>query len=100
LRRAEAEWGRRQNVLVADAMAWALHVNGRDAEALPYLDKAAALGWNNALFAYHRGMIHASLGQPAEAEKYLAQALDINPHFSVLHAPLAGRKLAELRSGR
>jgi tetratricopeptide (TPR) repeat protein len=100
LRRAEAEWGRRQNVLVADAMAWALHVNGRDAEALPYLDKAAALGWNNALFAYHRGMIHASLGQLADAEKYLAQALDINPHFSTLHAPLAKKKLAELRSGR
>ncbi|MBP2329926.1 tetratricopeptide (TPR) repeat protein [Kibdelosporangium banguiense] len=97
LSRAEAEWGRRQNVLVADAMAWALHVNGRDAEALPYMDKAAAFGWDNALFAYHRGMIHSSLGQLAEAEKYLSRALEINPNFSVLHAPLAKKRLAELR---
>ncbi|MCE7011186.1 tetratricopeptide repeat protein [Kibdelosporangium philippinense] len=100
LRRAEAEWGRRHNVLVADALAWALHVNGRDAEALPYMDKAMALGWNNALFAYHRGMIHLALGQSADAEKYLAQALATNPHFSVLHAPIAHKRLAELRSGR
>jgi tetratricopeptide (TPR) repeat protein len=100
LQRASAEWGRRQNVLVADAMAWALHVNGRDAEALPYLEKAASLGWKNALFSYHRGMIHASLGDPAAAEQYLAEAMDINPHFSILHAPQARKKLAELRSGR
>jgi tetratricopeptide (TPR) repeat protein len=100
LRRAQAEWGRRQNVLVADAMAWALHVNGRDAEALPYAEKAAALGWHNATFAYHHGMIHAALGQRAEAERFLAQALDTNPYFSVMHAPVAKQQLAELRSGQ
>nr|WP_232328361.1 tetratricopeptide repeat protein [Kibdelosporangium sp. MJ126-NF4]CEL20695.1 hypothetical protein [Kibdelosporangium sp. MJ126-NF4]CTQ89608.1 hypothetical protein [Kibdelosporangium sp. MJ126-NF4] len=100
LRRAQAEWGRRQNVLVADAVAWALHVNGRDAEALPYTVKAMALGWNNALFAYHRGMIHVSLGQHADAEKYLAEALAINPNFSVRHAPIARAQLDTLRSGR
>ncbi|ONI75303.1 hypothetical protein ALI144C_38475 [Actinosynnema sp. ALI-1.44] len=100
LRRAEAEWGRRQNVLVADAMAWALHVNGRDAEALPYTDKALALGWHNALFAYHRGMIHLALGQRADASRYLAMALDINPHFSITHAPIARKHLEALRSGR
>ncbi|TWP52045.1 tetratricopeptide repeat protein [Lentzea tibetensis] len=100
LRRAEAEWGRRQAVFVADAMAWALHRNGRDAEALTFADKAASLGWRNATFAYHRGMILAALGRNDEAEKSLAEALRLNPHFSPLYQLTAGRKLAELRGQR
>ncbi|GLZ36008.1 hypothetical protein Lesp02_81950 [Lentzea sp. NBRC 105346] len=100
LRHAEAEWSRRQSVFVADAMAWALHRNGRDAEALAYADKASALGWRNATFAYHRGMILAALGRAAEAEQALVEALKLNPHFSPLYALTAGRKLAELRGGR
>ncbi len=98
LRRAQAEWERRQSVFVADAMAWALHVNGRDTEALTFADRAAALGWRNATFAYHRGMILASLGMRTEAQRQLAEALEINPYFSPLHAPRARAALDELRS--
>lgn len=100
LRRAQAEWGRRQNVIVADALAWALHVNGRDAEALTFTDRAASLGWRNATFAYHRGMILAALGRRAAAQRQLTEALQINPHFSPLYAPRARAALAELRSTR
>ena len=100
LRRAEAEWDRRQSVFVADAMAWALHTNGRDAEALEYADRAAALGWRNAAFGYHRGMILAALGRSAEAEAQLTDALAINPHFSPLHAPRARAALDQLCSVR
>lgn len=100
LRRAEAEWGRRQSVFVADAMAWALHVSGRDAEALSYSDRAVAQGWQNATFSYHRGMILAALGRVAEAQEALVRALTLNPNFSPLQALKAGRKLAELRGGR
>ncbi|MET0236728.1 MAG: tetratricopeptide repeat protein [Kibdelosporangium sp.] len=81
LDRAQAEWARRQSVFVADAMAWALHINGRDAEALPYAEKAAALGWRNSTFAYHRGMILTGLGRTAEAAQFLSDALAINPYF-------------------
>jgi tetratricopeptide (TPR) repeat protein len=59
LRRAEAEWARRQSVFAADAMAWALHVNGRDAEALTYADKAVANGWRNPAVTGHRTAILA-----------------------------------------
>lgn len=59
LRRAQAEWGRRQSVFVADAMAWALHVNGRDAEAVQYSDKAVSLGWHNPTVLRHRQAILA-----------------------------------------
>jgi len=98
LRRAQAEWERRQSVFVADAMAWALHVNGRDAEALTFADRAASLGWHNATFAYHRGMILAALGMRSEAQDQLTAALEINPYFSPLHAPRARAALDELRS--
>lgn len=98
LRRAQAEWQRRQSVFVADAMAWALHANGRHAEALTYADRAAALGWRNATFTYHRGMILAALDRREEARRQLTEALEINPYFSPLHAPRARAALAELRS--
>ncbi|MEU4745401.1 hypothetical protein AB0G02_33745, partial [Actinosynnema sp. NPDC023658] len=52
----------RQHVLVADALAWALHLNGRDEEALTFADRAASTGWHNAVFLYHRGVILAGLG--------------------------------------
>ncbi|HUQ57807.1 tetratricopeptide repeat protein [Lentzea sp.] len=100
LRHAETEWNRRQSVFVADAMAWALHMSGRDAEALSYSDRAVSLGWQNATFSYHRGMILAALGRVGEAQEALVQALRLNANFSPLQALKAGRKLAELRGGR
>ena len=96
LRHAEAEWGRRHSVLVADALAWALHVNGRDAEALGHARQATALGEKNAVFLFHRGMIERSLGQRDEARRDLSDALRINPSFSVLQTPVARAALAGL----
>ncbi|PRY34855.1 tetratricopeptide repeat protein [Umezawaea tangerina] len=100
LRLAQEEWGRRQSVLAADAMAWALQVNGRHAEALEFSDKASVLGWHNAAFSFHRGMILASLDRGPEAVAALTQALSVNPYFSPLHAPAARAKLAELETTR
>ncbi|MFS8103128.1 tetratricopeptide repeat protein [Lentzea alba] len=61
LRFAEKEWTKRQSVFTADAMAWALHVNKRSAEALPYSDKAVALGWKDPEVLRHREAILGSL---------------------------------------
>lgn len=98
LRLARAEWQRRRHVDVADALAWALHLNGRDAEALTFADLAAAPGARNATFAYHRGMILRALGRQDAARAALARALKINPHFSPLDAPRARAALTALRS--
>ena len=84
LRAARAEWNRRHSPLVADALAWALHQNGQDREALTYAKRAAATGYANALFGYHRGMIEKALGRRADARRSLAAALHLNPHFSPL----------------
>jgi tetratricopeptide (TPR) repeat protein len=100
LRLAEAEWGRRQSVFSADALAWALHVNGRDTEALTLADRAVATGWRDATVGYHRGTILAALGRTDEAVRVLSGALDRDPHFSVTGAPRARAVLARLRSGR
>jgi tetratricopeptide (TPR) repeat protein len=61
LRFAEKEWAKRQSVFTADAMAWALHVGKRSAEALPYSDKAVALGWRDPEVLRHREAILGSL---------------------------------------
>ena len=96
---AEAEFAGRQNVDAHDAMAWALHSAGRDAEALEHARQATALGGAPALFHYHLGVIEAALGQTAEARVTLARVLDTNPWFSPVHAPRA-QALLESLGGR
>ncbi|MET7849380.1 tetratricopeptide repeat protein [Streptomyces avermitilis] len=86
LKAARAEWARRHTVHTADALAWALHVNGRDKEALPYARRATATGYHNASFLYHRGMIERAVGDAKEARASLKSALDLNPGFSSLGA--------------
>jgi tetratricopeptide (TPR) repeat protein len=95
---ARAEWKLRQHPDVADTLAWALHSAGRDAEALPYAQRAVAGGSRSAVHAYHLGMIQLGLGQHAAARTELARALDTNPHFSPVDAPLARRALVGLRT--
>jgi tetratricopeptide (TPR) repeat protein len=93
---AEAEVGRRQNVDAQDALGWALHAAGRDAEALDHARAATALGGAGARFLYHRGVIEAALGKDDEARATLAEALDRNPYFSPLYAPQAEKLLTSL----
>jgi tetratricopeptide (TPR) repeat protein len=100
VRLAQAEWDRRHSVFTADALAWALHRAGRDADALPYAEQAAQLGRRDATSTFHRGMILAALGRNGEAIAALEEALRINPHFSPLHAPAARQTLDALGAKR
>jgi tetratricopeptide (TPR) repeat protein len=93
---ARAEYGRRQSISAADALAWQLHANGRDAEALPLADDALRLGTGSALFHFHRGVIELGLHEVDGARADLQRALSLNPHFSLLHAPEAARLLESL----
>ena len=45
-------------------------------------------------------MIVARLGQRVEAIEHLSAALEINPHFSFRHAPVAKRVLEDLETSR
>ncbi len=91
---ARAEWDRRHSVHVADALAWALHANGMDAQAWPFERQALKLGTQNALFFFHAGMIRLALHAPVSASTWLRRAIDTNPHFSILYAGVAADTLA------
>jgi tetratricopeptide (TPR) repeat protein len=97
LRAARAEWDRRRTVHTADALAWALHVNGRDDEALPYARRATATGYRNAAFLYHRGVIERATGHEKEARAHVTAALRLNPGFSPLGAREARTALEAAR---
>lgn len=89
LRAAESEWAGRRHADVADAMAWALHLSHRDSEALGLARTARATGAHSATYAYHLGVIEATLGDRAAARTHLTEALAINPYFSPVDAPAA-----------
>ncbi|GIE30616.1 hypothetical protein Ait01nite_036610 [Actinoplanes italicus] len=93
---ARAEWAARRHPDVADMLAWSLHTAGRDAEALPYAERAVAGGARSAVYAYHLGMIRLGLGQHDAARTDFERALTTNPYFSPTDADTARRALAGL----
>ncbi|WP_399883231.1 tetratricopeptide repeat protein [Streptomyces sp. BBFR51] len=100
LRAARAEWDRRRTVHTAAALAWALHVNGRDEQALPYARRATATGYRDAAFLHHLGMIERAVGREPDARRHLAAALDLNPGFSPVGAREARAALRDLAASR
>lgn len=89
LRMARAEWSARQSIHVADALAWALHVNGRDAQALELARRATRLGTEEARLWMHRGLIEASLGMRDDAARHLRRGLAADPGVSPWQASQA-----------
>jgi tetratricopeptide (TPR) repeat protein len=74
-----------------DVLAWALARNGRCSAALPYSLHALRLGTQDALKFFHRGWIEGCLGHAAAQRDWYRRALALNPHFSLLWAPVARR---------
>ncbi|HEY7176822.1 MAG TPA: hypothetical protein VH442_18070 [Micromonosporaceae bacterium] len=96
VRLASKEWHRRHFADVADALAWALHASGQDADALRYARQAGSLGARNARSSYHLGMIELALGDTAAAHRDLTRARSINPYVSPVDAPALRETLARL----
>ncbi|MEO6203770.1 MAG: tetratricopeptide repeat protein [Mycobacteriales bacterium] len=97
LRYAKAAYrDRPEAVLVEDAYAWALHVSGRDAEALPIARQAQRLGTRLPVLRYHLGVIEAAVGERKAAKASLQGALALNPTFNPLQAPKARALLKTL----
>ena len=85
-RRAHAE---RPSIDGDDVLAWALARNGRCAEALSWSKRSLRLGTQDALKFFHRGAIERCLGRAGAARTWFTRALELNPHFSLLWAPVA-----------
>jgi tetratricopeptide (TPR) repeat protein len=83
----------RRSVQADDTLAWALARNGRCEEALGWSTRALRLGTRDASMFFHRGSIERCLGRPAEARAWFRRALELNPHFSLLQAPIAREAL-------
>jgi tetratricopeptide (TPR) repeat protein len=81
----------RPSVFGDDVLAWALARNGACGEALHYSRLSLRLGTRDANKYFHRGMIERCLGNRADARAWFTRALALNPHFSVLWAPVARR---------
>jgi tetratricopeptide (TPR) repeat protein len=75
---AEQEHAWRHDVYTLDAYAWALHVNGQDAEARKQLDVALAVGIRDSKLFAHAGEIALKLGDRAAAEGYLQQSVSLH----------------------
>ena len=76
---AEAEWARSRGVHAADGMAWALHANERDREALRYARLATRLGTQEPSLWAHRAIIESALGMTGAARNHLQISLAMDP---------------------
>ena len=85
---AKQEFAWRHDVYTLDAYAWALHVNGQDAEARKQIETALAVGIRDAKMLDHAGEIALQLGDRTAAQRYLEES-------AALHA--AGSEQARLR---
>ena len=93
---AETGYKATPTVRAADALAWALHRLGRDAEAKKRSDEALRLGSRDPLLRYHAGAIAAALGRTADARRDLGLALSTDPGFYATGAAEARRILDTL----
>jgi len=75
---AQREYARRHDVFTLDCYAWALHVNGQDAEARRQIETTLAVGIKDARFLRHAGEIALSLGDRSAAEHYLIESAELN----------------------
>jgi tetratricopeptide (TPR) repeat protein len=93
LSRARDAYRERKSIEGDDVLAWALYKNGRCGDALAHSMRALRLGTRDALKIFHRGMIELCLGRRVEGRASLRLALRINPHFSLVYAPVAREAL-------
>jgi tetratricopeptide (TPR) repeat protein len=100
LEKARAAYKARPSIDAADTLAWTLYKIGDYRKAQPYASEALKLGTRDPLKLFHAGMIAKALGQREQAREYLQQAVDLNPHFSLLYADEAADALKSLKAGR
>ena len=98
---AEAlDWARkdielRRDIHAYDTLAWALYHYGELKPAADAMEKALALGTQDAELFYHAGMIAQRRGNAGRAVVFLEKALAANPRYS--HANTVRKTLESLK---
>jgi tetratricopeptide (TPR) repeat protein len=95
---AEAEYKARPNVFAADTLAWVYYKNGRYDDARRTIEEALHAKTPDAAFLFHAGMISERLSDRPSAQRFLYQALSLNPAFHPVDARTATDALARLGS--
>jgi tetratricopeptide (TPR) repeat protein len=75
---AKQEFAWRHDVYTLDAYAWALHVNGQEAEARKQIETALAVGIHDARIFAHAGEIALKQGDRAAAQRYLESSVSLH----------------------
>jgi tetratricopeptide (TPR) repeat protein len=75
---ARQEYAWRHDVYTLDAYAWALHVNGQNAEAREQIESALAVGIRDGQLFLHAGEIALSVGDVPAAKGYFKQAAELD----------------------
>ena len=81
---AQAEAAVRHDVYAYDTLAWALHANGREAEALDAARQAMATGTLDAKLLIHAGLIEIANGLTSDGRALVQRGLDLHPTMSPL----------------
>lgn len=91
---AQMEYERRPGHLHAlETYAWALHKNGRSAEAIPYIEQAMRLNTGDAMVYFRAGEIYSGAGFETKAAHYFDAALDANLHIESLSSAEMAKKI-------
>ena len=85
-----------KNLFEADILAWCYHKNHQPERAKAAIERALSQKTADAKILYHAGMIYAAAGDRPAAQRYLYQALSLNPNFSPVHAAIATDTLKTL----
>ncbi len=75
---ARQEFSWRHDVYTLDAYAWALHVCGQDNEAQKQIDRALAVGIQDAKLFAHAGAIALKVGDRDKAEHFLHESVSLH----------------------
>jgi tetratricopeptide (TPR) repeat protein len=98
LEKARSAYDARPSIHAADALAWTLYKTGNYKEAQKHSSEALKLGTRDPLKLFHASMIAKALGQREQAREYLQQAVELNPHFSLLYSDEAADSLKALNA--
>lgn len=96
LREAFAVYRNRPTAKSADALAWMLHTVGRDRRAWHYAHEAIGARGTDSRILFHAGMIATSRDDDETAIRLMRRALELDPTFSLVQAPIA-RRIARSR---